>query len=48
MVNISSTFRQKVKTQGRIVIPKIVRDGVCINTGDDVTVTVRKTKEINE
>jgi AbrB family looped-hinge helix DNA binding protein len=44
-INIQSTFPQKVKSQGRIVIPKIVREGLGIIEGDQVTVTVRKTKE---
>jgi AbrB family looped-hinge helix DNA binding protein len=44
MTELAGTFRQKIKSQGRIVIPKIVRDGVELNIGDDVTVTVRKTK----
>ena len=44
--NIASTFPQKVKSQGRIVIPKIVRDSLEITEGDQVTVTVRKTKEV--
>jgi AbrB family looped-hinge helix DNA binding protein len=45
-VNMSSTFAQKVKSQGRIVIPKIVRDGLKIATNDIVVVTVRKREEL--
>ena len=42
-----STFPQRVKTQGRIVIPKLVREALEINDGDLVTVTVQKTKEVS-
>lgn len=42
---ITSTFPQQVKSQGRIVIPKLVREGLQINTGDNVIVTVQKPKE---
>ena len=45
MCEVKSTFPAKVKTQGRIVIPKLVREGLGIQKGDDVTVTVCKTKE---
>lgn len=46
MVDVQVTFRTKIKSQGRIVIQKTARDEICVNTGDDVTVTVRKTKEV--
>ncbi len=46
-VNERSTFPQRVKTQGRIVIPQIVREALSINEGDLVTVTVQKTKEVS-
>jgi AbrB family looped-hinge helix DNA binding protein len=46
MTEIQSTFLQNVKSQGRIVIPKLVREALCIGEGDSVTVTVRKTKEV--
>ncbi len=41
-----STFPQKVKTQGRIVIPILVREALSIKVGDLVAVTVQKMKEV--
>jgi bifunctional DNA-binding transcriptional regulator/antitoxin component of YhaV-PrlF toxin-antitoxin module len=46
MVNETGTFNQKLKTQGRIIIPKMVRDGLKFNIGDDLTVTVQKTHKV--
>jgi len=39
-----STFLQKIKSQGRIVIPKAVREGLKIETGDTLVITVQKTE----
>jgi AbrB family looped-hinge helix DNA binding protein len=44
--NTSSTFPQKVRSQGRIVIPLLVRSGLKIKDGDNIIVTVQKTKEV--
>jgi AbrB family looped-hinge helix DNA binding protein len=41
----SSTYTQKVKSQGRNCIPKIVREALGISEGDPVTFTVQKTME---
>lgn len=46
MVETSSTFPQKLKSQGRIVVPKLVREGLQLETGDVLVVTVRKQKEV--
>jgi AbrB family looped-hinge helix DNA binding protein len=46
MVGTQVIFAQKVKSQGRIVIPKIARDDLKIVAGDIVVVTVRKQKAV--
>jgi len=44
--NIASTYPTKVKSQGRIIIPKMIREALCIQDGDQVIVTVRKPVEM--
>ena len=46
MVELSSTFPQKLKTQNRIVIPKLVAEGLGIKPGDELTITVRRTLKV--
>jgi len=36
----SSTFRQNVTPQGRITVPKPIREALMISTGDKLDVTV--------
>ena len=42
---LSSTFPQKVRSQGRIVIPMLVRSGLKIKDGDTVIVTVQNSTQ---
>ncbi len=39
---VKSTYTQRVKSQGRNCIPKIVREALGISEGDFVTFTVQK------
>ena len=42
---IASTFTAKVNVQGRIMIPYLARQGLSIQEGETILVTVRKIKE---
>ena len=42
METVKSTYTQKVKSQGRNCIPKVVREALGICEGDFVTFTVQK------
>jgi AbrB family looped-hinge helix DNA binding protein len=46
MVNMTGTFPTKLKTQGRIVIPQMVREGLELKDGDDITITIQKTHKV--
>jgi len=39
---MSATFKAKVQAIGRIAIPKTIREGLGIQEGDELTVTVSK------